>query len=119
MSRITLRLPAVALALATGALVPAAARAQDTIPAPAVHASGATPMMRAVPRTGEISIDGRLDDETWRIAQPATDFRQQDPREGQPASERTEIRIAYDNEALYIGARMYDSLGAAGVRTRL
>jgi hypothetical protein len=111
-------LPVIALALA--ALAAARLPAQDTVPAPpAVHASGATPQMRAVPRTGDISVDGRLDEEMWRTAPVATDFRQQDPHEGQPASERTEVRIAYDNEALYIGARMYDSLGAAGVHTRL
>jgi hypothetical protein len=45
--------------------------------------------------------------------------RQQDPNEGQPATQRTEVRFAYDADALYIGARMYDSLGARGVRTRL
>ena len=119
MLRITLRslVPAVAAAFV---LAPAALRAQDSVPAaPAVHASGATPMLRAVARTGDISIDGRLDDETWRTAPAATDFRQQDPHEGQNATERTEVRIAYDQEALYIGARMYDSLGAAGVHTRL
>jgi hypothetical protein len=120
MAQLSARSRAAALLLSACALAPAAARAQDTVPAqPAVHASGATPMMRAAARTGEISIDGRLDEELWRTAQPATDFRQQDPHEGQPASERTEVRIAYDQEALYIGARMYDSLGAAGVRTRL
>jgi len=100
------------------ALAPAAA--QDTVPAqPAVHASGATPQTRAVPRTGEVSIDGRLDEELWRTAPAATGFTQQDPNEGKPATERTEVRIAFDQEALYIGARMYDSLGARGVRTRL
>jgi len=49
--------------------------------------------------------------------EPATNFRQQDPHEGEPASQRTEIRLLFDDEALYIGARMFDSLGAAGVRT--
>ncbi|HWK90465.1 MAG TPA: DUF5916 domain-containing protein, partial [Longimicrobium sp.] len=39
--------------------------------------------------------------------------------EGQPATQRTEVRLAYDAEALYIGARMFDTEGRAGVRTRL
>ncbi|MFL5381601.1 MAG: DUF5916 domain-containing protein [Longimicrobiaceae bacterium] len=108
------------LASALAALAPLCAPAQDTVPAqPAVHASGATPQISAVPRTGEISIDGRLDEEVWRTAPAATGFTQQDPNEGRPATERTEVRIAYDQEALYIGARMLDSLGGRGVRTRL
>src|SRR5690606_10659993 len=49
----------------------------------------------------------------------ASDFVQQEPDEGVPATQRTEIRFALDEEALYIGARMYDTLGAAGVRARL
>jgi hypothetical protein len=110
-----------ALVFAACALVPARARAQQDTAAlhPAVHASGATPQTRAVPRTGEVTIDGRLDEELWRTAPAATDFTQQDPNEGKPATERTEVRIAYDDEALYIGARMLDSLGPRGVRTRL
>src|SRR5215218_689813 len=108
------------LVLSACALAPASARGQDSTAAqPAVHASGATPQTRAVPKTGEVTIDGRLDEELWRTAPAATDFTQQDPVEGKPATERTEIRIAYDDEALYVGARMLDSLGARGVRTRL
>ncbi|HEY2946705.1 MAG TPA: carbohydrate binding family 9 domain-containing protein, partial [Vicinamibacteria bacterium] len=55
-----------------------------------------------------IVVDGRLDDAAWRAAAPAVDFRQRDPDEGKPATEPTELRIAYDNEALYVGARMRD-----------
>ncbi|PYQ01500.1 MAG: hypothetical protein DMF83_25480 [Acidobacteria bacterium] len=55
-----------------------------------------------------IVVDGRLDDAAWRAAAPAMDFRQRDPDEGKPATESTELRIAYDNEALYVGARMRD-----------
>src|SRR6266571_2096277 len=55
----------------------------------------------------------------WRTAPPATDFRQAQPHEGQPATQRTEVRFAFDGAALYVGARMFDDLGAAGVRTRL
>jgi hypothetical protein len=81
--------------------------------------STAVPSVQAVQHTGTITLDGRLDEEVWSTAMPATNFTQQDPDEGKPATQRTEIRVAYDTEALYIGARMYDSLGAAGVRTRL
>jgi hypothetical protein len=110
-----------ALVLAACVLAPAHARGQQDSTAlrPAAHASGAVPQLRAVARTGAVTIDGRLDEELWRTAPLATDFTQQDPNEGKPASERTEVRIAYDQEALYVGARMLDSLGARGVRTRL
>lgn len=54
-------------------------------------------------------IDGVLNEPEWSLAQPVTDFTQRDPDEGAPASERTEIRILYDNEALYFGCMMYDS----------
>src|SRR5207247_10969018 len=55
----------------------------------------------------------------WRTAPPATDFRQSQPRSGEPATQRTEVRFAFDGAALYVGARMFDDHGASGVRTRL
>jgi hypothetical protein len=77
--------------------------------------SAALPVAAASPVSGTISIDGKLDEAAWARATPVTDFRQQQPREGVPASQRTEVRILYDERALYIGARMYDSLGARGI----
>jgi hypothetical protein len=53
-------------------------------------------------------IDGALDDEVWRLAPPATAFTQADPDEGKPATERTELRVAFDRSALYFGVRLYD-----------
>ena len=77
------------------------------------------PEVRAVRLDGTIALDGRLDETVWRTAPAATDFRQSEPREGDPATQRTEVRFAYDDDALYVGARMFDELGAAGVQTRL
>jgi len=77
------------------------------------------PRVVAAPLTAPVTVDGRLDEEVWSRAAPAGGFRQMDPREGEPATQRTEVRFALDGAALYVGARMYDSLGAAGVRTRL
>jgi len=57
---------------------------------------------------GAIDVDGRLDEAAWANAEPATGFTQVDPEEGQPVSERTEARILYDDEALYIGVRLHD-----------
>lgn len=78
----------------------------------------ATPALAAT-RATTITVDGRLDEADWNRAQPAANFRQSSPNDGDPATQRTEIRILFDDDALYIGARMYDSLGANGVRTRL
>ncbi len=54
------------------------------------------------------TIDGRLDDAVWRSAEVLTDFVQREPVEGNPVSERTEVRILTDGEALYVGAWLYD-----------
>lgn len=77
------------------------------------------PVARAALREGQVTIDGRLDESAWAAATPITEFVQSTPDEGKPPSQRTEMRILYDNAAIYIGARMYDSLGAKGVRSVL
>ncbi|HKA20882.1 MAG TPA: DUF5916 domain-containing protein, partial [Blastocatellia bacterium] len=56
-----------------------------------------------------IKIDGRLDEPEWSQAEAATDFRQESPIEGAPASEKTEVRVLYDNKNIYIGIRAFDS----------
>ncbi|NUO64963.1 MAG: carbohydrate binding family 9 domain-containing protein [Gemmatimonadaceae bacterium] len=78
-----------------------------------------SPTVLAVERRGAVVLDGALDEPAWSEARPAAGFTQQDPHEGQPATERTEVRFLYDADALYIGARMYDTLGGRGVRTEL
>ena len=78
-----------------------------------------SPSVRAFHLTGPVTLDGRLDESVWAEAQPATDFRQAQPNVGAPATQRTEIRILFDDEALYVGARMYDDQGASGVRSQL
>ncbi|MCY3744015.1 MAG: DUF5916 domain-containing protein, partial [Candidatus Poribacteria bacterium] len=54
-------------------------------------------------------LDGVLDDDIWKTAPLHEGFRQRDPDEGEPASERTTFQIAYDDEALYFGIVCYDS----------
>jgi hypothetical protein len=54
-------------------------------------------------------VDGRLTDAAWAEAPLINGFSQHEPIEGQPPSERTEVRILYDADALYIGAWLYDS----------
>jgi hypothetical protein len=77
------------------------------------------PVAQATLRQGEIVIDGRLDDAAWAAAKPITELVQAVPDEAKPPSQKTEIRILYDQGAIYIAARMFDSLGAKGVRSAL
>ncbi|MGI8508495.1 MAG: carbohydrate binding family 9 domain-containing protein, partial [Gemmatimonadaceae bacterium] len=79
----------------------------------------APPVANAARRTGEITIDGKLDEAAWNAATPITSFRQSQPAEGAPPAVRTEVRILYDDGALYVGARMYDTAGARGIRAPL
>ncbi len=65
--------------------------------------------VRAVRCVQPPELDGFLHDDVWKSAEPAYDFIQRDPDEGQPASERTEVRVLYNDEAIYIGAMMYDA----------
>src|SRR5437868_15185660 len=77
------------------------------------------PVAQAALRQGEITIDGRIDEPAWAAATPITELTQSTPEEGKPPSQNTEIRILYDASALYIAARMSDSLGANGVTAPL
>jgi hypothetical protein len=54
-------------------------------------------------------VDGRLDDAAWAAAPVLSGLTQKDPKEGEPATERTEVRFVYDDHALYVGARMYSA----------
>ncbi|MFH0823936.1 MAG: DUF5916 domain-containing protein, partial [Pseudomonadota bacterium] len=55
------------------------------------------------------TLDGRLDEAEWALAELATDFVQSDPHEGQPMTERTEVRVLFDDKNLYVGIYCYDS----------
>jgi len=67
------------------------------------------PPVRATRLTEPIQIDGVLSEAVWKTGEAVTDFKQRDPVEGAPPSQRTEVRLAYDDNALYVGARMYDT----------
>lgn len=92
-------------ALAAAVLCCAPAWAQ---PAPA---STDSPVVKAVRLGPEepITVDGALDEPAWQRAEPASDLRQSDPHNGEPATERTEIRILFNRDVLYIGAELLDS----------
>ena len=56
-----------------------------------------------------VEIDGELTEPVWKNGNTFDNFIQRDPDEGSPASERTVIKLAYDDRYLYLGAVMYDS----------
>ncbi len=82
-------------------------QAQATGPARYDHS--AAPVINAVRVREPIRVDGRLDEAAWQRAAPATGFRQYDPAEGEPPTEPTEVRVLIDGNAVYIGARLFDS----------
>lgn len=57
-----------------------------------------------------IHMDGALDEAVWRKAEPAVQFVQAEPYEGEAATEATEVKVLYDNENLYVGVRCLDSV---------
>ena len=65
--------------------------------------------VRAVRVTEPIKIDGKLDDAVYAAIPPITTFIQQDPHEGEPATEKTEAWILFDDDNLYVSARCWDS----------
>ncbi len=72
--------------------------------------SGPTPVTVAVLAVGSTPrLDGRLDDDVWQNAPVADSFTQVLPDDGTQPSERTEIKVAYDQDALYVAARLHDS----------
>ncbi|MEO8036540.1 MAG: DUF5916 domain-containing protein, partial [Acidobacteriota bacterium] len=66
------------------------------------------PTLHAVRAAASPVIDGDLSDPAWQAAPEFTDFTQHDPDDGKPPTMRTSIRIVYDDQAIYFGARMYD-----------
>ena len=71
--------------------------------------------IRALRTEEDILVDGSLEEPVWSRAEISTGFIQQEPRPGSPASEKTEIRVLYDDDNLYIGVICFDSAGRQGV----
>ncbi len=80
---------------------PPAAPAAQAGPAAGFAIGGGRRSVQAQRTNEPPTIDGRLDDAVWRDAVLITDFTQTNPVEGGPATERTEVRIAYDADHLY------------------
>ena len=94
---------AVAISLPTVALAQAYAPGERT-------PSGASAARIVRPAVVEQTpvIDGKLDDAAWAGTPAISEFSQREPHEGQPVSERTDVRVLLSGDALYVGARLYD-----------
>ena len=64
-------------------------------------------------------IDGILDEPAWADAAVIEDFTQQEPNEGEPATERTIVRLMYDSESLYIAMEAHDSIADGVIATEM
>jgi hypothetical protein len=58
---------------------------------------------------GAIRVDGRVDEAAWNDVPAVMDFVQKEPVEGGAPTDRMEVRFAYDDNALYVGARMFST----------
>ncbi len=99
-------------ALAAGSLLATGAASGQTSANEGDRSGRAGPPKQAIAApidADRISIDGRLDDLAWRDAHFFADFRQKEPEQGAQPSERTEIAFVFDDDALYVGARMFHS----------
>jgi len=79
-----------------------------TTPTPTA-AAGSIRSMRASRASGAITIDGKLDESAWAAATPSSDFTQSYPKVGAKSTDPTEVRVLYDDAALYVGVRMFDA----------
>jgi hypothetical protein len=113
------RLPKIGLrslarAAILGALIPHLSAAQIGDPPRAVEGARVNPETAPRPsshatRTPRpITVDGKLDEAEWKLAEPMTNFVQQLPRTGYPATFRTDVRLLYDADHIWIGAINYD-----------
>jgi hypothetical protein len=75
-----------------------------------VNTFGQKKILFAKPTTEDITIDGKIDEDSWKLAPIATDFIMFEPDNGIPISKakKTEIKVLYDNTAIYISALLYD-----------
>ena len=85
----------------------------DGPPAPVapdvITRAGGQATMRAIRLLAGIEVDGRLDEPVYDVVSPVSDFIQQLPDEGAPATERTDAWVMFDDENFYVAGRCWDS----------
>jgi len=65
--------------------------------------------VKAIRLNSALSIDGKLAETVYQFPAATNSFTQRQPQEGKPASEKTDVWVFYDNDAIYFCAKMYDS----------
>ena len=95
-------------ALALQSAEPQAQLAART-PPPARRSTSETLRFAAARTPQGITLDGRLDEAAWATATPIGDFLQREPNEGAPATQRTSVRVLYDDGGIYVGAELLDT----------
>jgi len=76
---------------------------------PMIALSQKTSLLQAEMTRSEINVDGYLNEDFWKQSQPLPDFLQYEPAEGEPSERKTEVRILFGKDDLYIGSIMYDN----------
>jgi hypothetical protein len=76
-----------------------------------INSHGQKKVLHAESITDNITIDGKINEEIWKTASAATDFVMYEPDNGKPISpdKKTEVKVLYDNNAIYIAALLYDN----------
>src|SRR5262245_26045977 len=90
---------------AAGIAIAAAAQAQ---PPDSSRPAPTTRTLIATRASGPISVDGSLDEPPWTVAPVATDFLQNEPNEGRPPTFATDVRVLYNDDAIYLGVFAHD-----------
>src|SRR5438874_10412688 len=96
-----------AAAVAAGILSASLAHAQETKRAGVSRAHS------------EISVDGVLNEQDWLDVPSIGEILQREPKQGQPASERTEVRLLYDRNNFYVGVTCYESEAGSIIATQM
>ncbi len=93
----------------TALVLPASAAARQSTPGAMGSGPTGSPLARAQRTEAPPVVDGVLDEASWMSAAAMADFIQREPRDGQPASEHTEVRILYDDRAVYVGVWAFEA----------
>lgn len=110
------RLPscsALGTVLVASSMFAGAAAAQQAFPPPAIPRE-----LNATRTQGTLTIDGSLDEPDWSVAPVADRFVQAEPRQGDPATDPTEVRVLFDAQHLYVGVRCLHAGDAWRMRVR-
>jgi hypothetical protein len=119
-----LRPPVLALATLGALSWPAAGQPARTAPpgaqgARATLVPASSKIVTATRLVQPLDLDGRLDDEVYRQTAPTTGFVQQEPREGEEPTEKTEVWVLFDDRNLYVAARLSDSQPEREIATEM